>query len=59
MSFGYHTSFRLFDAGLIANLGPYGLARTITHFSQHFSRLQSGFVFHYAFVILISITALT
>lgn len=59
MTFGYHISFRLFDAGVIANLGPYGIAKTVTHFSQSSSRLQSGFVFHYAFVILISITALT
>lgn len=61
MSFGYHVSFRLFDAGFIANYlpGPYGLAHFISNLSTSFSRLQSGFVFHYAFIILISITALT
>nr|BBH42941.1 NADH dehydrogenase subunit 5 [Marophrys sp. SRT127] len=58
LSFGYHTSFRLLDLGWIAYLGPYGIARATTFFSKTFSKLQTGFVYHYAFIILIAITLL-
>ncbi len=54
LSFGYFISFRLFDAGWISFLGPYGLSKTVQSFSRHFGLLQTGFVYHYAFVILVS-----
>ena len=56
IDFGYHTSFKLFDAGWIAFLGPYGIANTISKLSSSFSKLQSGYVYHYAFIFVISIT---
>jgi NADH:ubiquinone oxidoreductase subunit 5 (subunit L)/multisubunit Na+/H+ antiporter MnhA subunit len=58
LSFGYHTSFRLLDLGWIAYLGPYGIARTINFLSKTFSKLQTGFVYHYAFMMLVAITLL-
>ena len=56
IDFGYHISFRLFDAGWIAYLGPYGLSSSIQYGSRKFSQLQTGFVYHYAFIILVAIT---
>ena len=58
LSFGYHISFRLFDAGWIAFLGPYGISKTVTNWSRKFGKLQSGFVYHYAFIILTAVTLL-
>ena len=55
---GHHITFRLFDAGRIAFLGPYGISRTITNVSRKTSQLQSGYVYHYAFVVLVAVTAL-
>ena len=55
LNFGYHTSFKLFDAGWIAYLGPYGIASTVTSVSKKFSQLQTGFVYHYAFIILVAL----
>jgi proton-translocating NADH-quinone oxidoreductase chain L len=52
LSFGHHISFRLFDAGWIAYLGPYGIARTIEAFTWSATNLQTGYVYHYAYIIL-------
>lgn len=56
--FGYHTSFRLLDAGWIAYLGPYGLARVMSTAAKKLSLLQTGFVYHYAFIILVALSTL-
>jgi NADH:ubiquinone oxidoreductase subunit 5 (subunit L)/multisubunit Na+/H+ antiporter MnhA subunit len=56
INFGYDISFRLLDNGWIAYLGPYGISRTVQHFSTQFGKLQSGFVYHYAFIILTGMT---
>lgn len=56
VSFGYHISFRIFDAGFIANLGPYGIARTVDMVARGFGLLQTGFVYHYASIMLVAIT---
>lgn len=55
INFGYTVSFRLFDLGWIAYLGPYGIAKTILYLSRKFSRLATGYVYHYAFIILTSL----
>jgi NADH:ubiquinone oxidoreductase subunit 5 (subunit L)/multisubunit Na+/H+ antiporter MnhA subunit len=55
INFGYHTSYKLFDAGFIAYLGPYGIAKTVTSVSKKFSQLQTGYVYHYAFIILVAL----
>lgn len=52
ISFGHRISFRLFDAGWIAYLGPYGIAKTIEALARGATRLQTGYVYHYAYIIL-------
>jgi NADH-ubiquinone oxidoreductase chain 5 len=56
LDFGHHISFKLIDNGWIAYLGPYGLGRAVQNFSYQFGKLQSGYVYHYAFIILASVT---
>ena len=56
--FGYNISFKIIDRGLIEVIGPFGITNTILNFTKRFSQLQSGFVYHYAFVIFISLTFL-
>lgn len=55
---GYNVTFKILDRGLIEVIGPYGIANTISSFVQRFTRLQSGYVYHYAFIICISLTFL-
>jgi NADH-ubiquinone oxidoreductase chain 5 len=56
LDFGYNVSFKTLDRGLIEVIGPYGIANTINAFVKRFTNLQSGYVYHYAFVICISLT---
>ena len=56
VSFGYHISFQIFDAGWIAYLGPYGIARTVNTVAQRFGLFQTGLVYHYASIMLGAIT---
>ena len=52
ITFGYSISFRLFDLGWIAYLGPYGISKSILFLSRKFASLATGYVYHYAFIIL-------
>jgi hypothetical protein len=57
LSFGYNISFKYIDRGLIEVLGPLGITRTMQARIQNVSRIQTGFVDHYIFV-MIATTAL-
>ncbi|MGC6536343.1 MAG: NADH-quinone oxidoreductase subunit L [Candidatus Puniceispirillaceae bacterium] len=46
------------DKGTIDGFGPDGLSATILRLSQSASRLQSGYVYHYAFAMMIGIVVL-
>ncbi|MBT5077150.1 MAG: NADH-quinone oxidoreductase subunit L, partial [Rhodospirillales bacterium] len=46
------------DGSLIDGVGPDGLARATLSLAKRASRLQSGYVYHYAFAMLIGIAAL-
>jgi NADH-quinone oxidoreductase subunit L len=46
------------DRDTIDGLGPDGLSGLVVRVSAAASRLQSGFVFHYAFAMLIGVVAL-
>ena len=46
------------DGSLIGGVGPDGLARATLSLAKRASRLQSGYVYHYAFAMLIGIAAL-
>ncbi|MGB2324321.1 MAG: NADH-quinone oxidoreductase subunit L [Candidatus Puniceispirillales bacterium] len=46
------------DKDTIDGFGPDGISSTVTRFSAFCSRMQSGYVFHYAFAMLIGVIAL-
>jgi NADH-quinone oxidoreductase subunit L len=46
------------DGTLIDGLGPDGIAAMTKRFAMRASRLQSGFLYHYAFAMLIGVVAL-
>lgn len=54
--FGYNISFKILDRGLIEVIGPFGLTNTILVFTKRMSTLQSGYIYHYAFIMFISLT---
>ena len=58
LSFGYFVSFKGIDKGLVEMFGPYGFASTFTSFGKRASKLQTGFIYHYAFVMLLGIISL-
>ena len=58
ISFGYKISFKTIDKGLLEVLGPLGVSNTLLKFIQQISRLQSGFIFNYALMMLLGIAIL-
>ena len=46
------------DGTVIDGLGPEGVAAATRYFGQRASRLQSGYVFHYAFAMVIGVVVL-
>ena len=46
------------DGTVIDGLGPEGVAAATRFFGQRASRLQSGYVFHYAFAMVIGVVLL-
>nr|QXT44704.1 NADH dehydrogenase subunit 5 [Nitellopsis obtusa] len=56
LRFGYEVSLKTLDKGAISILGPYGISTTFRKLAKQISTLQSGFVYHYAFVMLIGLT---
>jgi NADH-ubiquinone oxidoreductase chain 5 len=58
MSFGYFVSFRGIDKGIVEMLGPHGAVSTFTSLMKKISKLQTGFIYHYAFIMLVGIILL-
>nr|QLA48188.1 NADH dehydrogenase subunit 5 [Medinilla magnifica] len=56
LRFGYEVSFEALDKGAIEILGPYGISYTFRRLAERISHLQSGFVYHYAFAMLLGST---
>lgn len=56
LRFGYSVSFSALDKGAIEILGPYGISYTFRRLAKRISQLQSGFVYHYAFAMLLGLT---
>jgi proton-translocating NADH-quinone oxidoreductase chain L len=52
---GHHYTYKDIDRGLIEKIGPSGVIETIIYIFRYFKALQSGVVFHYLFMFLISI----
>ena len=55
-NFGYQVSFRTLDKGLFEWVGPSGVIQTMPMIANTLGRLQSGYLYHYAFVTLIGLT---
>jgi NADH-ubiquinone oxidoreductase chain 5 len=56
--FGYFVSFKGIDKGIVEMFGPYGIATTFSSLGKRFGKIQTGFIYHYAFVMLIGIILL-
>ena len=54
--FGYEVSFKTLDKGVFEILGPSGISSTLRQLASEISKIQTGFVAHYAFVMLIGLT---
>jgi len=52
---GYNVTYKNIDKGLIEFLGPKGLSTFIYNQSFSFNKLQSGYIYHYAFIIILSL----
>jgi NADH-ubiquinone oxidoreductase chain 5 len=51
--FGYSTSYKIVDRGIFEIFGPKGLSTIISKKATSLYNLQSGALYHYAFIILI------
>jgi NADH-ubiquinone oxidoreductase chain 5 len=58
VNFGYFVSFRGIDKGVVEMLGPYGAVSSFTGLMKTTSRLQTGYIYHYAFIMLVGIVLL-
>lgn len=56
--FGYHISYKLIDRGVIELLGPYGLVQLFYSKALNFTKTQSGYIYHYGFVMLLGLTVI-
>lgn len=55
-SFGYNTSYKIIDRGIIEIFGPLGISTLISKKSFSITQLQSGFIYHYTLLILLGST---
>jgi NADH-ubiquinone oxidoreductase chain 5 len=56
--FAYHISYKLIDRGIIEFFGPMGLTNLLSRESKNMQNVQTGFLYHYAFIMLIGGTLL-
>ena len=54
--FGYYISFRLIDRGLLEIVGPLGFTRFFSSIISKISKLQTGLIYHYIFLMILGIT---
>nr|YP_010508049.1 NADH dehydrogenase subunit 5 [Phytophthora gonapodyides]UXG56390.1 NADH dehydrogenase subunit 5 [Phytophthora gonapodyides] len=52
---GYNVTYKMIDKGLIEMCGPYGLTTIFAFLSQKIILLQTGYIYHYSLLMLISI----
>jgi len=58
MKMGYHITYKLIDRGIIENLGPFGISKLFYNNSMKLNFLQTGLIYHYAFVMLLGMISL-
>lgn len=55
---GYNITYKTIDRGIFEIVGPMGLSRAISKKARFLHSTQTGFIYHYTFVILICLTML-
>ena len=58
LSFGYNVSFKSIDKGVLEILGPFGITAGVQKLVAQTREVQSGLIYHYAFVMLLGLTFL-
>ena len=53
--FGNYLS-KTFDKKIIDGLGPDGISSKVSELAKHIARIQTGYIYHYAFAMLIGLT---
>jgi NADH-ubiquinone oxidoreductase chain 5 len=56
LNISYRVSYKIIDRGIIEVFGPLGLTIIISKKANNLYKLQSGLLYHYTLIILISIT---
>ena len=56
LDFGYNISFKTLDRGIIEVIGPFGIVKTIGNLTKLITNLQSGYIYHYAFIMFTGMT---
>jgi NADH-ubiquinone oxidoreductase chain 5 len=51
----YHWTYKQIDRGLIESLGPFGLTRLVSKIAYTLKTLQTGFFYHYALAMVLSL----
>jgi NADH-ubiquinone oxidoreductase chain 5 len=51
----FSVPFRLLDKGFIELFGPLGLVLNLNFFSKKISKIQTGLIYHYTFVVLLGL----
>lgn len=54
-NFSYSTSYKIIDRGILEVLGPYGISKVLSKSSAVVGRMQTGYVYHYSFLVLIGL----
>ena len=54
--FGYSISYKTIDRGIFEIFGPMGLSTIISRKAVYLHKLQTGYIYHYTFLILIGTT---
>lgn len=54
LKIGYNFTYKHIDKGLIEMCGPYGFINIFSFLSQQIISLQTGYIYHYSLMILIS-----
>jgi NADH-ubiquinone oxidoreductase chain 5 len=52
---GYTLTYKMYDKGLFELCGPYGLISLFSFLSQIIIKFQTGFIYHYSLMILLSV----
>nr|YP_010470380.1 NADH dehydrogenase subunit 5 [Symbiochloris sp. SG-2018]UVF37868.1 NADH dehydrogenase subunit 5 [Symbiochloris sp. SG-2018] len=52
---GYHITFKTLDKGVLETLGPFGIKKIIKGLLDKIMSLQSGYVYHYLAIMLLSL----